>query len=78
MLGNWFPCYGLSIWGTLGMVARPWSSSRLSCGERLLLRCDGTLGNLSRTRSERIHPLELGGGTGAPLDVGETLVLNLE
>ena len=23
------------------MVARPWSSSRLSCGERLLLRCDG-------------------------------------
>ena len=21
------------------MVARPWSSSRLSCGERLLLRC---------------------------------------
>ena len=24
------------------MVARPWSSSRLSCGERLLLNCDGT------------------------------------
>ena len=23
------------------MVARPWSSSRLSCGESLLLRCDG-------------------------------------
>ena len=23
------------------MVARPWSSSRLSCGERLLLRCGG-------------------------------------
>ena len=22
------------------MVARPWSSSRLSCGDRLLLRCD--------------------------------------
>ena len=22
------------------MVARPWSSSRLSCGQRLLLRCD--------------------------------------
>ena len=22
------------------MVARPWTSSRLSCGERLLLRCD--------------------------------------
>ena len=27
------------------MVARPWSSSRLSCGERLLLRCDGNDGN---------------------------------
>ena len=27
------------------MVACPWSSSRLSCGERLLLRCDGNAGN---------------------------------
>ena len=27
------------------MVARPWSPSRLSCGERLLLRCDGNAGN---------------------------------
>ena len=27
------------------MVARPWSSSRLSCGEPLLLRCDGNAGN---------------------------------
>ena len=27
------------------MVARPWSSSRLSCGEGLLLRCDGNAGN---------------------------------
>ena len=27
------------------MVARPWSSYRLSCGERLLLRCDGNPGN---------------------------------
>ena len=27
------------------MVARPWSSSRLSCGERLLLRCDRNTGN---------------------------------
>ena len=33
------------IWFSLGMVARPWSSSRLSCGERLLLRCDGKAGN---------------------------------
>ena len=27
------------------MVARPWSSSRLSSGERLLLRCDGNGAN---------------------------------
>ena len=27
------------------MVAQPWSSSRLSCGERLLLRCKGNAGN---------------------------------
>ena len=27
------------------MVTRPWSSSRLSCGERPLLICDGTAGN---------------------------------
>ena len=27
------------------MVARPCSSSRLSCGECLLLRCDGNAGN---------------------------------
>ena len=29
------------------MVARPWSSSRLSCGEHLSLRCDGNDGILS-------------------------------
>ena len=33
------------IWGTLGMVAGPWSSSSLACGERLHLRCDGNAGN---------------------------------
>ena len=27
------------------MVAQPWSSSRLSCGERFYLRCDGNAGN---------------------------------
>ena len=27
------------------MVARPWRSSRFSCGERLLLRCDGNARN---------------------------------
>ena len=26
------------------MVVGPWSSSRLACGERLLLRCDGNAG----------------------------------
>ena len=31
------------------MVARPWSSSRLSCGERLLLRCDWNTGKSSPT-----------------------------
>ena len=32
------------------MVARPWSSSRLSCGEPLLLRCDGNTGISFPTR----------------------------
>ena len=35
----------------------------------------GTPGILSRTRRERIPPLELGGGNVAPLNVGGTLVL---
>ena len=60
------------------MVARPWSSSRFSCGYRLLLICDGNAGNYFPTTQERIPPLELGGGNGAPLDVGGTLVLPLE
>ena len=38
----------------------------------------GTPGILSRPRRERIPPLELGGGNGAPLDVVGTLVLPLE
>ena len=37
----------------------------------------GKPGILSRPRRERIPPLELGGGNGAPLDVGGTLVLPL-
>ena len=40
-----FPEMDADIWGTLGMVARPWSSARLSCGECLLLRCDGNAEN---------------------------------
>ena len=42
------------------------------------LDAKGTPGILSRPRRERIPPLELGGGNGAPLDVGGTLVLPLE
>ena len=57
------------------MVARPWSSSRLFCGEGLLLRCDGNAGNSFPIRQGKDPPLELGGGHGAPLDVGGTLVL---
>ena len=57
------------------MVARPWSSSGLSCGERLFLRGDGNTGNSFPTGRERIPPLEQVGGNGAPLDLGGTLVL---
>ena len=46
---NTFPWNGLRHLGTLGMVARPWSSSRLSCGERLFLGCDGNTGNFFPT-----------------------------
>ena len=42
---NSFPWNGLRHLGYSGNVARTWSSSRLSCGERLLLRCDGNTGN---------------------------------
>ena len=31
--------------GVSEMVTRPWSSSRLSCGERIHLTCDGNAGN---------------------------------
>ena len=40
--------------GPLGMVARPWSSSRLSCGERLLLRCEGNAGNSFPTTQGKV------------------------
>ena len=42
---NRFPWNGLRHLGDSGNVARPWRSSRLSCGERLHLRCDGNAGN---------------------------------
>ena len=42
---NRFPWNGLRHLGDSGNVARTWSSSRLSCGQRLHLRCDGNAGN---------------------------------
>ena len=42
---NRFPWNGLRHLGDSENVARPWSSSRLSCGERLLLRCEGNARN---------------------------------
>ena len=60
------------------MVERPWSSSHLSCGACLLLRCDRYDRNFSRPIRERIPHLEPGGGIGAPLDVGGTLLIPME
>ena len=42
---NSFSWNGLRLLGDSGNVARPWSSSRLSCGEGLPFRCDGNAGN---------------------------------
>ena len=41
--------------GDSGNVARPWSSSRHSCGECLLLRCDGNAGNSFPTTQGKDH-----------------------
>ena len=60
------------------MVARPWSSSRLSCGERLLLRCDGNAGNSFPTTQGKDPSSRVMRRKRAPLDVGKTLVLPLE
>ena len=51
--GKQFSLMDSVIWGTLGMVAEPWSSSRLSCGERLLLRCDGNARNSFPTTQDK-------------------------
>ena len=45
------------------MVARPWSSSRLSCGERLFLRCNGSL---------EFFPNHAGEGSLLSIQEGET------
>ena len=76
--GKKFSLEWTEISGGPGNVARPWSSSRLSCGERLLLRCDGNTGNSFPTTQGKIPPLEIGGGSSAPLDEGGTLVIPLE
>ena len=60
------------------MVARLWSSSRLSCGERLLLSCDGNAGNSFPTTKGKDPSSGARRRIGAPLDVGGTLVLPLE
>ena len=72
--------YGMDcdIWGTLGMVARPWSSSRLSCGERHLLKCDGNAGNSFPAKHGKDPSSLATGRKWAPLDVGGPLVLPLE
>ena len=56
------------------MVARPWISSRLSCGELRFLRCNGKAGNYFRTtqgkdpssRARRRKPLSSGCGRDSP------------
>ena len=73
-----FPWNGLRSLGDYQICGTPWSSARLSCGERLLLECDGRAGNSFPTTQGKNPPIELGGGNGAPLDVGGTLVLRLE
>ena len=52
---NRFPWNGLRNLGDSGNVVGPWSSSLLSCGERLLLRCDGNAGNSFPTTQRKDH-----------------------
>ena len=52
---NRFPWNGLRHLGDSGNVARPWNSSCLSCGERLLLRCDGNAGKSFPTTQGKDH-----------------------
>ena len=47
-----------------------WSSSAFPVESASSCDATGTPGILSRPCRERIPPLELGGGNGAPLDVG--------
>ena len=66
---------------TFGRLWEWWhdcSSSHLSCGESLLLRCGGNGGNPFPMKQGKDPHLELRGGNGAPLDVRRTIVLPLE
>ena len=47
------------------MLARPWSSSRLSCRERLILRCAGNAGNSLQTTQVKVR-LHTRGSTRVP------------
>ena len=68
------------------MVARPWSSRRLSCGERLLLRCNGNDGNCfpttqgkdpySRARSRKRGSSECGRDSRASFRVETGMSVN--
>ena len=68
----------LDIWGTLEMCPDPGIPLAFPVESASSLDETGTPGILPCPRRERIPPLELGGGNGAPLDVGGTLVLPLE
>ena len=64
---------GLWEWGHDPGVPLAFPIESASSGE-----ATGKPGILSRPRRERIRPLELGGGNGAPLDLGRTLEFPLE
>ena len=74
---NRFPWNGLRHLASLVMVARPWSSSSLSCGKCLLLKCDGSPGNSFPTTQVKDPSYRARRRIGTPMDVGGTLVLPL-
>ena len=76
--GNRFPWNELRNLGDSGNGGTTLEFLCLSCRERLLLRCDGNGGNSFPSTQGKDPSIELGGGNGAPLDVGGTLVLPLE
>ena len=65
--------WGLRIWWNHPAVPLAFPVESASSSD-----ATGTPGILSQPRRERVPPLELGGGSGAPLDVSGTLVLPFE